>query len=137
GGNVGIGNMSPASLLYVGGGTVTAGPLPGLNVALGGASYVTASDGTRTTFLGADASGSGIVGTLSNSDLVLRSNNTERIRILASGNVGMGTTTPSQKLDVYGNVNVSGPAGSGNIYVSGNINAKYQDVAEWVPSSEK
>src|SRR5439155_732117 len=55
----GNGNGSPLYLnyslggnIYVGGGTVTAGPLPGLNVALGGASYVTASDGTRTTFLG-------------------------------------------------------------------------------------
>jgi len=45
---------------------------------------------------------------------------------LSNGNVGIGTTTPSAKLDVNGSVNVSG-----------NINAKFQDVAEWVPSSEK
>lgn len=42
------------------------------------------------------------------------------------GNVGIGTTTPNSnyKLDV-----------NGSIYVSGNINAKYQDVAEWVPAT--
>jgi hypothetical protein len=58
----------------------------------------------------------------------------------ASGNVGIGTTGPTAKLDVVGNVNVSG-AGSGNITASGaitggTINAKYQDVAEWVASSQ-
>src|SRR6266446_1597073 len=42
------------------------------------------------------------------------------------GNVGIGTMTPSAKLDVNGSINVSG-----------NINAKFQDVAEWVTSSEK
>ncbi len=37
--------------------------------------------------------------------------------------MGVGTKTPTQKLHV-----------EGNIFVSGNINAKYQDVAEWVES---
>jgi hypothetical protein len=42
---------------------------------------------------------------------------------VGSGNVGIGTNAPTAKLDVNGNVNVSG-----------NISAKYQDVAEWVPA---
>ncbi|MEA2176626.1 MAG: hypothetical protein QOD00_4218 [Blastocatellia bacterium] len=42
-----------------------------------------------------------------------------------SGNVGVGTMTPASKLHV-----------AGNITVDGNINAKYQDVAEWVPASK-
>lgn len=42
-----------------------------------------------------------------------------------TGNVGIGTTSPTKKLDVNGDINVSG-----------NINAKYQDVAEWVPATE-
>jgi hypothetical protein len=42
-----------------------------------------------------------------------------------SGNVGVGTMAPASKLHV-----------AGNITVDGNINAKYQDVAEWVPANK-
>lgn len=42
----------------------------------------------------------------------------------SGGYVGIGTVNPQAALDVNGNINVSG-----------NINAKYQDVAEWVPST--
>jgi hypothetical protein len=47
------------------------------------------------------------------------------------GNVGVGTTAPTQKLHVVGNGLVTG-----NLTVNGTVNAKYQDVAEWVPSSQ-
>jgi hypothetical protein len=44
----------------------------------------------------------------------------------AGGSVGVGTATPDSnyKLDV-----------NGSVKVSGNISAKYQDVAEWVPAT--
>lgn len=49
----------------------------------------------------------------------------------STGNVGIATASPTEKLHVTGNVKVIG-----NIDVSGNINAKYQDMAEWVESSQ-
>jgi hypothetical protein len=48
----------------------------------------------------------------------------ERMRIDAAGNVGIGTTAPTAKLHI-----------AGDIRVDGNIAAKYQDVAEWVDST--
>ncbi|HKY21470.1 MAG TPA: hypothetical protein VJM31_09645 [Vicinamibacterales bacterium] len=49
----------------------------------------------------------------------------ERVRVDNLGNVGIGTTSPADKLHV-----------AGSIKVDGNIAAKYQDVAEWVETNE-
>jgi hypothetical protein len=50
----------------------------------------------------------------------------ERMRVTSAGNVGIGTAAPVSKLHV-----------AGDITVDGNISAKYQDVAEWVPTTQK
>jgi hypothetical protein len=55
---------------------------------------------------------------------------TETVRLMVkyNGNVGIGSSSaaidPQERLVVDGNINVTG-----------NINAKYQDIAEWVPAS--
>ncbi len=54
------------------------------------------------------------------------------INYATSGNVGVGQPSPAYKLDVNGTAHVSG-----NMTVDGNLAAKYQDLAEWVPSSEQ
>jgi len=46
-----------------------------------------------------------------------------RMTILGNGNVGIGTTSPQAKLHV-----------AGDAQIDGNIAAKYQDMAEWVPA---
>jgi hypothetical protein len=42
--------------------------------------------------------------------LVFGSNDAERMRILSGGNVGIGTSSPAEKLDVVGNIELSGAA---------------------------
>lgn len=76
---------------------------------------------------------------LANGPIQIYTNSAERMRIAADGNVGVGTAAPSEKLEVNGNLKLSG---TGNITAAGtieggNIKAKYQDVAEWVESSQE
>lgn len=54
---------------------------------------------------GGDVSGAlRLLGNTDNYALGLKTNNLERLRILESGNVGIGTATPSGKLDVIGTI---------------------------------
>ncbi len=94
---VGIGTASPTSLLDVYGGVLN------IRNSLGFAGTLTniSSTGMYLTF--ADTVNSSAIGT-NNGNLVLynNSNTTPRLTINPSGNVGIGTTNPSYKLDVQG-----------------------------------
>lgn len=123
GGNVGIGTTSPGYKLEVAGSVMT----EGINV------FKNATGGVINTFENytgymlnrcyADYNNDGIIveyqervgvdgnktsiGNYSNNDLSLRTNNIDRITIQAGGNVGIGTTSPSEKLHVAGNLQLN------------------------------
>jgi hypothetical protein len=48
------------------------------------------------------------IGTTDNNSLVFATNNLERMRVTNSGNIGIGLSSPSEKLDVSGNIKFSG-----------------------------
>jgi hypothetical protein len=99
GGNVGIGTSSPAAF-----GTVNLD----VNAGAGGSAYIVARANSNggTTELAFDGS-AGYLSTKSNHPLIIRTNDTERMRITSGGNVGIGTTNPGHLLTVAGNVGMS------------------------------
>ncbi len=83
--------------------------------------YQTATTGTSSSdgfMIGLDnASGTVDIWNWELTDIKIATGALERLRITSTGNVGIGTTTPTQKLDVAGNINLSG-----NITAAGTLN---------------
>jgi hypothetical protein len=100
-GNVGIGTSSPATKLHLS----DTGPVYIMMIDQGDGAGRIGQNGTALT-LGVDATNGA----------------TERMRIDASGNVGIGNTAPNAKLQVTGTANISGNVGIGTtIAVNGSI----------------
>jgi len=99
-GNIGIGTTNPSSLLHINGATVP------LRVTHTGSNGIQISRNSK--FLGFNANYSSLdthstIGSDAGMALAFTTNNdNERLRITSSGNVGIGTTNPSEKLDVNG-----------------------------------
>ena len=90
----------------VGAGTAT----PTRNLSVSGALGV----GNGTIEVITSFSDRGVFGTQSNHDLEIRTNGGEKIRVKATGEVGIGTVSPSEKLSVSGNVTITGSLSKGS-----------------------
>src|SRR5690606_33933546 len=59
--------------------------------------------------------GTGYIGTSDSNNFVIRTANTDRITIASNGNVGIGTTSPSFRLHVSGDVGFTGTLQAGTV----------------------
>jgi hypothetical protein len=97
-GNVGIGTSSPAYKLSVAAGTIgitnTAGNSSGVEMAGNGNTI-----GSASFFVGQSSGGLALLFQRANEDMYFATNALERMRITASGNLGLGTSSPTGLLD--------------------------------------
>jgi len=134
GGNVGIGTTSPAEKLTIDG-TVSGAYVRISNAGSGDVSsgYMI-YNGSNLDFNVYTNPTFGNTTLLTREALAIRAGGSERMRIDSSGNVGIGTTSPSYPLDINGNMAIRGASGpqllffeTGSSYTEAMRLLRYQD----------
>jgi hypothetical protein len=103
---------------------------------------------TAWALTGNSITGTEFLGTTNAQPLVIRTNNTEQMRITATGNVGIGTAAPTERLQVSdGNVAITNtdntarqlrlyePSGSGTNFTAFRAQAQASDITYTLPAS--
>ncbi len=93
------------------------------------------SVGWLTTGNAGTAPGVNFLGTTDNQSLVVRTNNTERMRVLNTGNVGINQIAPIQTLDVNGRINVANGViqkAAGAIVGTNDLGLYSQPFGNWI-----
>jgi hypothetical protein len=132
-GRIGIGTVTPTGQLHIFG-TANQDVFSGMGVDLAAGpafnfGYAGSSFGIGAGFFNVRPHASTVA---PNPSLRFATGNVQRMIITNVGNIGIGTTAPLFTLDVVGTGHFTG-----NVTVDGNLAAKYQDVAEWVPSNNE
>jgi hypothetical protein len=135
-GNVGIGTASPSSRLHISG---SGGRIVRIEGPSNQDNYLSIFSGGIEMFMDADTTNSsGIVGTQSGHNLILRTNGDNRVWVTTGGNVGIGTSSPVSRLDVSGTADTSGFASltlrSGNssdTFTSNQIRLGYGNTSDY------
>ena len=114
-GSVGIGTSSPTSKLHI------------QNSAGGSGGYLKITDvtyGGDVRFGMADGVNNDVIlGSWTNNSILVYTNTAERARITNTGNVGINTTGPAEKLQVIGNIGAGNGTYNGGVYANSSSTA--------------
>jgi hypothetical protein len=107
-GNVGIGTIAPTAKLHVVGDTILDGTLTVTNIISADDSQVVINPSSYVSISTYGMEGISPFIQLSSDEIILNTDTVTRMRILPDGNIGIGTDTPSAKLDVAGDIEHTG-----------------------------
>ena len=118
-GNIGIGTSYPSNMLSL---YDSANAGKGILVQ-NAASGVTGGDGI---YISLDSNKTGYLWNYENADMLIGTNNAQRVVIKGDGNIGIGTYAPSDSLTVKGNVRIGGGGSAAELYLDDIANADWK-----------